>query len=216
MPTKPDRPTPAGAKGARPASAGRDGWLPVLVIGGVLLAGCAQEAPRTGAPGEDARRALAERRAEGPIRAVVHGNPFGMDELRLDTLVTQAMAEGVSGLDVNFTTYPDQAAAPEPHLVVVLNPASEPSAAAACRAPETVATSPAAETLSVFALFCQGDQPLDAVREEDRVAGPTDRKFQRLLWRTSAALFPDDYASTYGFGILPRWLNLGVGGSFGF
>ena len=216
VPTKPDRPTPANAKRVRPEAASRDGWLPVLLVGGVLLAGCAQEAPRTGAPGEDARRALAEHRTEGPVRAVVHGNPFGMDELRLDTLVTQAMAEGVSGLDVSFTTHPDQAAAPEPHLVVILNPAREPPAADACRAPETVATTPAAETLSVFALFCQGDQALDAVHQEDRVTGPTDHKFQRLLWRTSAALFPDDYANTYGFGILPRWLNLGVGGSFGF
>jgi hypothetical protein len=190
--------------------------LPAILVGAVLLAGCAQEAARTGAPGEDARRALVERRAEGPIRAVVRGNPFGMDQLRLDNLVTRAMAEGVPALDVSFTTYPDQAAAPEPHLVVILNPVNEPPSAAACRAPETVATAPAAGTLLVFALFCQGDQALDAVREEDRVAGPTDRKFERLLWRTSAALFPDDYAESYGFGILPRWLNLGLGGSFGF
>jgi hypothetical protein len=53
------------------------------------------------------------------------------------------------------------------------------------------------------------------VREDGRVAGPTDRSFERLLWRTAGALFPDDYAETYGFGILPRWLNLGGGGSYG-
>ncbi len=185
------------------------------LAGAVLLAGCAQEAPRTGAPGEDARRALVEHHGEGPIRAVVRGNPFGMDETRLDGLVSQAMAAGVAGLKVSFTTYPDQTA-PEPHLVVILNPAREPPAAAACGAPETVATTPAAETLNVFALFCQGDQPLNAVHQEARVAGPTDRSFQRLLWRTSADLFPDDYANTYGFGILPRWLNFGIGGSAGF
>jgi len=186
----------------------------MLIVGG-LLGGCAQEPARTGAPGEDARRALTERRSEGPIRAVVRGNPFGMDEVRLENLVTRAMAQGVSGLDVSFTTYPDQAAAPEPHLLVILNPAREPSAAAACGAPETIGTAPAGEPLSVYAAFCQGDQPLDVAREEGTVAGPTDHGFERLLWRTSAALFPDDYARNYGFGILPRWLGIGVGGSFG-
>ncbi len=214
MPTKPEPPTPASARRARFERA-RRGRLSVLLVGAILLAGCTREAPRTGAPGEDARRALVERRTEGPIRAVVQGNPFGMDELRLDSLVTRAMAAGVSGLDVSFTTYPDETAPPEPHLVVILNPAKEPPEAAACGAPETVATTPAAETLNVFALFCQGAQALDAVHEEDRVAGPTDHSFERLLWRTSASLFPDDYANTYGFGILPRWLNFGVGGSFG-
>ena len=209
VPTRHDPPTPSGGRPDRRV------WLLVMLVGGGLLAGCAQEAPRTGAPGEDARRALAQHRKEGPIRAVVRGNPFGMDEARLDNLVTRAMAEGVSGLTVSFTSHPDQAAAPEPHLVVVLNPVQEPPAAAACRAPETIGTRPASETLSVFAVFCQGDQPLDVAREEDRVAGPTDRTFQRLLWRTSAALFPDDYANTYGFGILPPWLGIGVGGSFG-
>ncbi len=95
-----------------------------------------------------------------------------MDEVRLENLVTKAMAQGVRGLDVNFTSYPDQAAAPEPHLVVVLDPTREPPAAAACRAPDIVATRPASETLSVFAVFCQGDQPLDVVHEEDRSPAP--------------------------------------------
>jgi hypothetical protein len=209
VPRRPDRLTPG--RGDRRAAA----WLLALVVGGGLLAGCAQEPRRTGAPGEDARRALAEQRKQGPIRAVIRGNPFGMDEARLEDLVTRAMAQGVAGLSVAFTSHPDQTAASEPHLVVILNPAQEPPAAAACGAPETVATLPAAPTLSVFAVFCQGDRPLDAVRQEGPVAGPTDRSFQRLLWRTSAALFPDDYPNTYGLGILPSWLSIGVGGSFG-
>ena len=74
-------------------------------------------------PGREARRLLAEARETGAIRTVVVGNPFGMDPARRDALVTDAMAEGVPDLEVRFTAYPDQAAAPEPHLVVVLNPA---------------------------------------------------------------------------------------------
>jgi hypothetical protein len=167
-------------------------------------------------PGQEARRVLAEAREMGPIRTVVVGNPFGMDPARRDALVSEAMAEGVPGLEVRFTTFPDQAGAPEPHLVVVLNPAGDLPPPAACRAPETVGTAPASETLRVLAVFCQGDQVIDAVREEERVAGPTDHNFQRLLWRTAAALFPDDYWDNYGFGILPRGIDLGIGGSFGF
>jgi hypothetical protein len=167
-------------------------------------------------PGQEARRVLAEAREIGAMRTVVVGNPFGMDPARRDALVTEAMAEGVPGLEVRFTTYPDQAGAPEPHLVVVLNPAGDLPPPATCRAPETVGTAPANETLSVLATFCQGDQVIDSVREEERVTGPTDHNFQRLLWRTAAALFPDDYWDNYGFGILPRGIDLGIGGSFGF
>ena len=77
-------------------------------------------------------------------------------------------------------------------------------------------TAPASATLNALAILCQGDQVIDAVREEEQVAGPTDHNFQRLLWRTAAALFPDDYWERYGFGILPRGIDLGIGGSFGF
>jgi hypothetical protein len=181
----------------------------------VLLLGCAQEPPRTGAPGEESRRALADNPA-GPIRTVVRGNPFGMDEARLEGLVTDAMAAGVSGLDVRFTSYPEAAGAPEPHLVVLLNPVETGSSDVVCSDPDGLRTLPASEMLSVLAVFCDGGTALDAVREEAAVAGPTDRAFQRLLWRTANTLFPDDWASTYGFGILPRWLNLGIGGSAGF
>jgi hypothetical protein len=205
VPIRPERPL------ARRPGRGRLAGL----LAGLALAGCAQEAPLTGAPGEQSRRALADHR-EGAIRTVVRGNPFGMDQARLESLVTSAMADGVAGLDVRFTAYPGTAAAPEPHLVVLLNPLETATPDAVCAAPDSVRTLPAGETLSVLAVFCQGDQALDAVREEATVAGPTDRRFERLLWRTAGALFPDDYASTYGFGILPRWLNLGVGGSFGF
>lgn len=213
MPIRPD-PPPIGAP-RRPRAPGAPGRsLPAILSAGLFLAGCAQGTPGPGTPGEQARRALAEQRQEGPVRIVVRGNPFGMDEARRDALVSEAMAAGVSGLSVRFTTYPE-AAAPEPHLAVVLDPVEPVPAATVCSAPDSVPTTPADETLRVLAVFCQGDQPVHAVREEAPVAGPTDRRFERLLWRTAGALFPDDYAESYGFGFLPRWLNLGLGGSFG-
>ena len=213
MPIRPD-PAPIGAPRRPPSPRAPGRCLPAIVSAGLLLAGCAQGAPGPGTPTEQARRALAEQRQEGPVRIVVRGNPFGMDEARRDALVSEAMAAGVSGLGVRFTTYPE-AAAPEPHLAVVLNPVEPVPAETACSAPDSVPTSPADETLRVLAVFCEGDRAVHAVREEAAVAGPTDRRFERLLWRTAGALFPDDYAETYGFDFLPRWLNFGVGGSFG-
>lgn len=214
MPTKPDLPTTRTPPSRCPRRDGRGAWLSVCLIGNLLLLGCAREPADAGV--SDARRALAEAREMGAIRTVVVGDPFGMDPARQDALVSEAMAEGVPGLEVRFTTYPDQAGAPEPHLVVVLNPAGDLPPPAACRAPETVRAAPASEALGVLAVLCQGDEVIDAVREEERVAGPTDHNFQRLLWRTAAALFPDDYWDNYGFGILPRGIDLGIGGSFGF
>ncbi|HSA81093.1 MAG TPA: hypothetical protein VLE23_09730 [Geminicoccaceae bacterium] len=214
MPTRPDLPTTRTPPRPCPVRGGRGAWLCACLIGNLLVPGCAREPSESAAP--EARRVLAESRETGAIRTVVVGNPFGMDPARQDALVSQAMAEGVAGLDVSFTTFPDQAGAPEPHLVVVLNPAGDLPPPAACRAPETVRTIPAGATLSVLAVFCQGDEVIDAVREQGQVAGPTDHDFQRLLWRTAGAVFPDDYWDNYGLGILPRGIDLGIGGSFGF
>ena len=180
----------------------------VLLVG--LLSACAGTGP---APTNEARRALAA--AAEPVRMVVAGNPFDMDQARLDALLSTELARGVPAMSTAFTTSAERAAAPEPHLVVVLSPASEPAPTALCAAPDTIPTAAADEQVQIVAAFCQSDYVLNAARTEAAVGGPTDQRFRRLLWRTSSALFPDDYAETYGLGILPRWLDFGVGGSFG-
>lgn len=183
----------------------------IALLGAVLLSSCtsgtemdAQNRPR---------RALAT--AEEPVLMTVVGNPFAMDEARLNALISSELADGVSGMTTRFTTSPERAAASDPRVVVVLNPLNEPAPAALCVAPEAITTAPASEQVRILAAFCQGDQVLGAARTEDVVGGPTDQRFRRLLWRTSSALFPDDYAETYGFGILPRWVDFGLGGSIG-
>lgn len=182
----------------------------VLLVG-LLLSGCAAGADPDAR--NEARRALAA--AEEPVLMTLVGNPFEMDQARLNALISNELARGVTGMSTDFTTSAGQAAAPEPHLVVVLNPVSEPAPATLCAAPQTIPTAPADEQVRILAAFCQGDQLLDVARTEAAVGGPTDQRFRRLLWRTSSALFPDDYAETYGFGILPRWLDFGLGGSVG-
>jgi hypothetical protein len=185
---------------------------PAALLGALLLAGCGSVPTVTTDSVGHTRQALADRTEQGPVPAVVIGNPFGMDETRLDGMVTQAMAAGITGLSVDFTTDPSQVAAAEPRLVVVLNPAGDPSGGAVCRNPSLVRTVPAGDELEVLAAFCDGANALGSVVAEDTVSGPTDRRFQRLLWRTSASLFPDDYFQTYGFGLLPNSFDFGFGG----
>jgi hypothetical protein len=192
------------------ASHQRARWCFVL-LGGALLFGCARAADIE--PGDPARRALAA--AEEPVLVTVVGNPFAMDEARLNALVSTELAEGISGMSTRFTTSPERAAAPDPHVVVVLNPLTDPVPEILCVAPDTIATGPATDRLRIVAAFCQRDQVLGVTRTEDAVAGPTDQRLRRLLWRTATTLFPDDYEETYGFGILPRWLDFGIGGSIG-
>jgi hypothetical protein len=185
-------------------------WSAVLV-GGALLFGCARGAETEAQ--NPARRVLAA--AEEPVAMTVIGNPFAMDQARLNALVSTELAEGISGLSTQFTTSPERAAAPDPRVVVVLNPLSDPAPETLSTAPNAVATGPVTDRLRIVAAFCQADQVLGFARAEDDVAGPTDQSFRRLLWRTAKILFPDDYEKTYGFGILSRWLDLGAGGSIG-
>ena len=185
-------------------------WLLVGLIGSLLL-GCGRGTDPDAQ--NQARRALVA--AEEPVLLVLEGNPFEMDQARLNGLISHEMAAGVSGMRTSFPTSPAPAAAPEPHLVVILNPQSEPAPATACAAPGSVATVGASEPLRIVAVFCRDDQVLGATRSEAAVGGPTDQRFRRLLWRTAYQVFPDDYEDTYGFGILPRSLDFGLGGSFG-
>lgn len=198
----------AGSGGATPVSAGR---AAVLLLCAVALLGCGRGADPSAQ--DQARRAL--RAAPRPVLMTLEGNPFDMDQARLNGLISSEMAAGVRGMRAEFTTSPGQAPASEPHLVVILNPHAEPAPAAVCAAPDAIPTAPASEPLRIVAVFCQGDQVLGATRTEDTVGGPTDQRFRRLLWRTASQVFPDDYEETYGFGILPRSVDFGLGGIFG-
>jgi hypothetical protein len=188
----------------------RERWC-VVLLGTLLACSCARGADVDAQ--NKARRAL-EAAAE-PVLMTVVGNPFEMDEARLNALVSHELAEGIGGLSTRFTTSAERAAAPDPRVVVVLNPLAEPAPETLCVAPDTIATGPAAERVRIVAAFCQGDEALGLARSEDAVAGPTDQRFRRLLWRTAKTLFPDDYEQTYGFGILPRWVDFGIGGGIG-
>ena len=79
----------------------------------VLLAGCGSPTVSSDS-GSKARQVLLEHSEQGPVMAVVIGNPFAIDETRLDSIVTQAMSDGVTGVSADFTTDSGRATAAEP------------------------------------------------------------------------------------------------------
>jgi hypothetical protein len=187
-----------------------------VVVFAMLSLGCARTPDVTAEGGSAARKALAEHAAEGPVLAVVKGTALGPAPDQRDALVAQAMAQGVSGLGVRFTTEADRAGVREPHLVVVLNPTPTASPALACRRPAAAATAASEGPPRVLAAFCQDGEVIGTARGEMEAPLTDRRQFERLLWRVAGELFPDDYAETYGFGILPRGIDLGIGGDFAF
>jgi len=182
----------------------------------LVLAGCAQSVD-IGAVGDttEARRLLETTLNEGPVRAQVFGDPFGLDPARQEQLVTSAFSDGILGVDARFSADPGLYAATEPRLVVILNPRSNPPVAEACRAPERIRTGPATDGLALIAAFCQDGEVVNSARAQGDVAGPADQQLKRLFWQTAGTLFPDNYANEYGLHIIPGF-NIGFGGSFGF
>jgi hypothetical protein len=210
-PSRKARSDQGGARPARPA-----GVLVSTLLALLLAAGCSPDFS-VGPVGDSgaARERLSAALAEGPVRARIFGDPFGLDPDRQDILVTSAIADGVTGLTVRFSTDPGVAPRPEPHLVVLLNPVTDLPAKLACEAPEQVRTGPGRSALFILAAFCEDQVLINAARGSSPLDGPTDPRLKRLFWQTGAVLFPDDYEQTYGIDLIPG-LDIGLGGSFGF
>lgn len=187
-----------------------------LLFATLTLAGCGSQVDV--APIGDvvaARERLETALVEGPVRAQIFGDPYGMDPARQERLIVNAFGEGIQGIKARFTADPGLYAAEQPRLVVILNPRSDPPSTEACRSPERIRTAPAFDEFSVLAVFCEGEKLVDGARGEAEIAGPSDQRLKRLLWRTAGALFPDNYENEYGIDLIPG-VNVGIGGSFGF
>ena len=122
----------------------------VVLLGGALLAGCAWGDPGTRV---SARRALAD--AKQPVLMTVVGNPFAMDQARLDALASAELSAGVTGMRTQFTVSPERAAAPDPRVVTVFNPLSDPEPETLCAAPDGITTGQATAPVRVMAAFCR-------------------------------------------------------------
>ena len=182
-------------------------------------------APRTNVAGppsgeaEAARRALQYAGATGPVLAVVRGDPLERPGRVEDAL--RAANQGVSGLDVAFTTDPALASRPDFKLVMLVNPDRPHDPAAACTVADDdqsqyMGTAPSAEAVvadparpTLLAVFCEEDRPIAGALGDIEVLGPDDARYGRLVTQTTAALFPDDYWDRYGR--FPFSVGVGVG-----
>lgn len=172
----------------------------------LLLAGCAAVEPAIVGPfpgdAAAARARLVEARQAGEIRLEVRGAPAGLPPSRVAALA----ATGISGLDVRFA--PDAGPA-EPRLVLQFG-AGDPDQL--CASPP--APGPTRLPLRLAAAFCDGGQALAALAATAASAEPAAA--ERLVWRTTDRLFPDDYEERYGLRLFGDRIRLGLGGSFGF
>lgn len=186
------------------------------ILGLVFLVGCGPKV-EVGPIGNglEARQLLESSLNDGPVRAQIFGDPYGLDPARQERLVTAAFGEGVQGVEARFSADPGLYADEQPRLVIVLNPRSDPPGAETCRAPERIRTAPAIDELTLLAAFCAGDRLVNGARAESEIAGPADQRLKRMFWQTAGVLFPDNYQNEYGIDIIPG-LNIGLGGSFGF
>jgi hypothetical protein len=169
--------------------------------------GCAGE-PRIDRPFAaevaEARRLLVEAAAGGPVRLELDGLPSSLGPRRAAELA----AEGVSGVTVAFAT---TAAPNSPRLLLAFDLPPQIDTGRLCASPSaSVPTTPHRLT----AVLCQGQRAVASVTGVAAGGAPADT--ERLVWRTTAMLFPDDYAETYGFNLFGSRLRLGLGGSFGF
>jgi hypothetical protein len=178
-----------------------------------LLGACAGEAPIQPGPEQDfagARRLLLERAAEGPVNLVVLHPPSVLGEPPAAAIqVARLAAEGISAATVSFTAD----AVPGPVLVMAFDIQETVPAARLCLADAgQLPPAPMART-RLRAILCEGRSPVA------EVSGEADRsrdEIERLIWRGTSRLFPDDYRDTFGFDLFGGKLRLGLGGSFGF
>jgi hypothetical protein len=171
--------------------------LPAVSLLAVLaVSACAAPTVRLGPDADPraARRLLEEAAATGPVRLEVNGPPRAADGALTVPEIAEQAARGVRGLAVRFADVPGTAAG-SARLLLLFDPP------------------PAAEgPLRLQAVFCAGGAALaDATATTE---GRTRADAERLIWRTTGRLFPDDYPDTYGFDLFGR--RAGVGGTSGY
>lgn len=179
-------------------------------LAGLVLFACAAVEPDLLGPfpadAAAARGRLVEAHRAGPVRIEVYNAPRGLPPARVASLA----AMGVSGLSVRFAV---EDAPPQPRLVLRFGGGE---ADALCTAPE-VEPEPGTEVgapLRLVAAFCDGRTAIAALT--GIAAGPDAAAVERLVWRTTDRLFPDDYEDRYGLRLFGDRIRIGLSGEFGF
>ncbi len=172
----------------------------------LLLAGCLlppQPVDVVGDP-STARALLVARLREGPVPTVIRG---GLETLPPERLA-EAAAAAVPALEPDFRPR-SQPPAEDAYLLIVLHGGEAPLPRQLCRDANRLSTEFAER---VAAAWCEKARTVAAV--ELPTGDPGARGVERAVWRAMAALFPDDYADTYGFDLFGQRIT--IGGTFGF
>jgi hypothetical protein len=149
-----------------------------------------------------ARQQLDAQGEMGPVPLAIIGPPSGLTPARLAELA----AAGVHGSSVRF----DPGAAARWRTVLWFDP--PPDAVDPCGTPPSDAVLGSDRPTVLLAAYCDGDQPVATARE--RLNGTGLRAVERMVWQATEALFPDDYADTYGINLFGIRLRLGASAGF--
>lgn len=165
----------------------------LLLIG---LAGCAASPVKLG-PDSDprvARQLLANAAATGPVRLEVNELPVAGGTALTMAQVAEQAARGVVRMAVRFAEQPE--ATGSARLLLLFDPPPDVPARRVCTAallPRPVDSPP---PLRLQAIFCDGGA---FIADASAVAeAGTAAEVERLIWRTTGRLFPDDWQDTYG------------------
>ena len=129
----------------------------------------------------------------------VVGNPFGTRQEVFEATVTRVMNGVPIGPRTRFTTTPNETARGNFRVVMLFNPAANVSSELMCTNPDPaptpgMGTAPGAvntDRLNLQSAFCQGGVLFSsAYGWADRVQGPDDPRFARLIQRIMLATFP--------------------------
>lgn len=178
----------------------------LIALACLTIVGCAAVEPEIVGPfpadAAAARDRLVEARQLGEVLIEVRGAPSSLPPSRVASLA----ATGVSALSVDFVV---EAGPPQPRLVLQFG-AADPYEL--CADPPPVQPGP--PPLRLAAAFCDGATPVAALAAT--AAGAEQEAVERLVWRTTDRLFPDDYESRYGWRLFGERVRFGLSGSYGF
>lgn len=184
-----------------------------LLTAGILFAlqACAAPSPvELGAESDvgTARLLLEEASRAGPVRLEINALPRTADGALSREVVERQAARGVRGIDLQFGAPPE--ATGSARLLLLFNPDRELRPTAVCNEEHLPGREPAAGT-RLHAVFCNGGQFVADANAA--TSGSTAAEVERLIWRTTGRLFPDDYQDKYGFNLFGY--RIGLGGQFG-
>ena len=175
-----------------------------LIAAVLALAGCASDIHGS-ALGERrvARAALDETAAQGPVPLVLLDKPASLSPINAAAWASS----GIGGRRIGFKPVVPPSVAVGRRVVMWFAAPADASGAAGCATQAQAASSPSGDLLAVF---CDGVAPV----AETRAAGPiAPDDLERMIWRSTSRLFPDNYVDTYGFNLF-GW-RIDLGGAYG-